>query len=482
MIDQQVFKTSRERARLKLDPEEAKNSFGYYIDIPNDWESYRCPEELIPFLGIHSTHIANFQRIVSDLGSLTEREREWTKNYVHFYENIARLLSTSGARVDFRYDIAETLFDWRTVESFIESPCKILDFGAGCGRQAVSSFFRNPDNIYTAIDSTLAAYTLQNLAFSYLDTLDNKYATYDFLDFEVSARPFPKIADASVGSRFHIPTWLAEDNVPEKYYDIIFGCHVHNELSGPDFLRFMRIAEKSLADDGVLYLRSEVTVIDPYDFFDAVDLHAIDPIKLLSEKGIVPIYSVLECAYLTTVFAREGSTHHKKALASKAPENSFTGMSKARDISVRAGSNFVKHYFEEVSKSEGKVAMIGDMIDFAKVHVKTLDFKNLIKSAFNNMFGKHAYNESSFLGAGDEPQLKKFCEYDPEIIVISSYQYPVIEEKLKQILPDSDYALRRQYWFPVVFLYKKSIVPTDEIFEKSIMGINDIEEYAKLEK
>ena len=68
---------------------------------------------------------------------------------------------------------------------------------------------------------------------------------------------------------------------------LILACHVHNELSGPDFMRLMRIVEKGLADEGIFYLRSEVSVIDPYDF-DAVDLHAIDPIKLLAKKISYP--------------------------------------------------------------------------------------------------------------------------------------------------------------------------------------------------
>jgi len=474
VIEQQVFKASREAARLELSSEEAKNSFGYYIDIPNNWESYRCPEELIPFLGIHSTHIAHFQEIIADLGPLTKEEHGWIKHYVGLYENITKLLSTTREKVDFRYDIAETLFDWRTVQKFANFPCRILDFGAGCGRQGVSAFLKNPENIYTAIDSTLAAYTIQNLVFSYLDTLNPDYHSSDFLDFEAAAKPFPKINHAPAGSRFHLPTWLAEENIPERYYDIIFACHVHNELSGPDFMRLMRIIEKGLAQDGILYLRSELTVIDPYDFFDAVDLHAIDPVKLLGGNGIVPVYSILDCAYLATVFAREDSSHHKKALKSGLSENCFTEAKRAVDISTVAGSNFVKRHFENAAKSGKKVAMIGDLIDFVKLHVKTQDYKNLLKHTFGGFFDKHMYTEKQFMEPDNDSLLKQFCEYSPDIIIISSYQYEAIEEKIKRILPNREYTVRRQYWFPVVFLYGKSVLRTDDIFNAAVLSVKDL--------
>ncbi len=72
MIDSQIFRTSRETARCKIPVKEARNSFGYYIDIPNGWETYRSPEELIGFLGIHNTHAAHFLEIIEDLIRLQE--------------------------------------------------------------------------------------------------------------------------------------------------------------------------------------------------------------------------------------------------------------------------------------------------------------------------------------------------------------------------------------------------------------------------
>ncbi len=244
MIDPEVFQTSRELARSKMPAEEARNSFGYYIDIPNDWESYKCPEELIRFLGIHSTHIYMFNELIEDLGPLADNEREWAKRYVVFCEKVTRLLCTNGASVDLRYDIAETLSDWRTILNYVKLPCHILEYGAGCGRQGISAFLRNPNNTYTAIDSTLAAYTLQNLMFSHADTLGPELTFFDFLDFETAGLAFPQINNAKPGSFFHVPAWLAEDNIPENFYDLIIAAHVHNELSKSDFLRLIKVIDK----------------------------------------------------------------------------------------------------------------------------------------------------------------------------------------------------------------------------------------------
>ena len=156
------------------------------------------------------------------------------------------------------------------------------------------------------------------------------------------------------------------------------------------------------------------------------------------------------------------------------PENSFTEIKKAVDISTRVGSNFVKYHLRNISKLEKRVAMIGDLIDFAKVHIKTHNYKDLLKSILGNFFDKHTYTEKQFLGAGNDSVLKQFREYSPDVIIISSYRYGAVEEKIKQILPEKEYSLRRQYWFPVVFLYEKSVVKTDNIFDAPILGAKDL--------
>lgn len=60
MIDKNIFYFLRDKARDKLEPKNAAESFGYYIDIPNQWENFKSPKHLINILGIHYTHVAQF--------------------------------------------------------------------------------------------------------------------------------------------------------------------------------------------------------------------------------------------------------------------------------------------------------------------------------------------------------------------------------------------------------------------------------------
>ncbi len=481
MIDSQIFRTSRETARCKIPVEEARNSFGYYIDIPNGWETYRSPEELIGFLGIHNTHAAHFLEIIEDLGPLTEKEHDWVRRYVSFYSGVARLLSSTGTSVDFKGDVAETLFDWRTIQKFTELPCRVLDYGAGCARQGTSAFLRNKDNIYTAIDSTLAGYTVQNLVLSYIDTFYTESTFFDFLDFEMAGKPFPEISKAKPGSHFHVPAWLAEANIPEKFFDVIIAAHVHNELSGPDFLRYTRVVEKGLAPDGIAYVRSELTAQDTRDYFDTIDLHGLDIVSIFREKDIVPIYSRFESAYLTTVFARKGSSHYVRATKSKAVENSFINIKTGPEISLRAGGHFIERNVQNLSTAKKQTALICNGKDAVKTILKIaligkgLEFFNrFLKPFLSVLRSREIYSEEDFLGDNKDETRKRLSDFDPDVIIIASQQLFAIEEEIKKMLPEREFPLRRHYWYPVSFLYRESINGADEIFNNPIFGPKDL--------
>lgn len=466
MIDAQVFRTSREVARCKIPPDAAKNSFGYYIDIPNGWESYRTPEELVGFLGIHTTHAAQYLEIIEDIGPLTEEERDWARRYVEFYTGIAKLLCSTGAVVEFKHDIAETVFDWRIILKFAKMPCKVLDYGAGCARQGTSSFLRNKDNVYVAVDSTLAAYTLQNLVLSGITVSDRDAKFGDFLDFEAAGKPLPDISKAERNTRFHVPAWLAEANVPEKFFDVMIAVHVHNELSGPDFLRLVNVFSKGLADDGIIYVRSELTAFDTKDYFDAVDLHGLDIIEIFRDKGIVPVFCKYESAFLTTVFARVGSAHHKNALASKAPENSFTDVSKGTEASAKAAAHFVERTAQSVAALGRRTALVGKDTQF---------FDQFISPAVGRIGVKEIFSENAFLGDNKEDTKKRLADFRPEVIIVASQQLYAIEAELRAMIPDTPFPLRRHYWYPVSFLYKESGNGTDRLFDKTIHTAEDMD-------
>jgi hypothetical protein len=464
MINNHLFKASRESARLKMDAHEAKNSFGYFIDVPNDWEGYSSPEGLIQFLGIHNTHQAFFQEILEDLYPLTDSDKKWIFSYVEFYEQISRLITTTDMRVDLKHDIAESIFDWQRILQHVELPCRILDFGAGCSRQGVSAYFRNSKIIYTAVDSIMASYTIQDLVLSYLKTLNSDFSFYDFLDYEEAGKPFPDISKASPSSSYHVPLWLAESNLPKKFYDVIIASHVHNELSEPDFLRLTRLIDKTLAPDGIVYVRSELIMMSTADFFDAVNLHGRDIVSILSAMGIIPVYCKYESNYMTTIFARKGSTHHKNALASNAPEHSFMKVNKAMTVSWRTSWHFMRRTLHEIRVNKSKVIFIGGNYLISRF------LFSIVGLGINE---KVIYSEKSFMEdktKGFHDGLKKF---NPDAVVILSRKWPAIKHQVEVIFGDI-FSLRRHHLFPVIFMQLNGRKREDLIFTKPIFGLKDL--------
>jgi len=446
MIDAKILKVSRDAARSKLDERVAKESFGYFIDIANAWEAYRSPEELLYYFGIHKTHESQYLQILNDFGQFTAGEREWAIRYVEFYDRLGRMLSTTGTRHELQFDLAETAFDWRTVLKFKSLPARILDFGAGGGRQCLSAFLRHPDNIYTGVDSVLASYVVQNLVYSFIDALRPKAGFVDFLDSETAGLPLPRIEDAEPGMLFHVPGWFEKDPLPSRFYDIIMACHVHNELSGSDFLRLMGAVEKCLADEGIFYVRSELGVRHPKNYFDAVDMHAIDIVNWLAERSIVPVYCTYSCAFQTTVFARERSSHHQMAQASKARDRQFHGLRNSLDMSIRAGQHFVLRTLDWLADNNKRTLLLGSDTDI---------FAKLVDPNMEKIHEKLVFNEAD-ANRADGAFVEKIRAFDPEVIVAvsSSNNFFHMADKAKAGVGKS-YAVTTHHIMPVCFVFRE---------------------------
>jgi hypothetical protein len=465
MIDSQIFRVCRERARDSLPIEVARNSFGYYIDVPNTWESYYSPEELATFLGIHFTHAAHFDQIRNDLGPLSGAEKKWIREYVGIINSVEKLLTTTAGRPNLKYDLAETIYDWRTILKFVNLPCRILDYGAGCGRQGISAFLHHRDNIYTAIDSTLAAYTVQNLVFSYLDTLVERQSFRELLDFQFNGDALPKVSEAKLGDRFHIPAWLGEANMPERYFDLIIAAHVHNELSRDDFLRLVYAIDKGLADDGVVYVRSEQYYTDARDFFDSVDLHGLGMTNVLSEKGLVPVYCKTECAYLTVVYARNGSHWHKKAKGMKDPDYGFHEFNNVSDQGFKAGQNYVCRHLQQTADLRLRTVIIGDPGSFHD------SFKKCAKEIRKPLL----LSEQEVNAMGDDELRKILLEFNPQNVIISSHSCGAMEGRIRNLLQQQiEFRLRCHYWYPIVFLFTDMIGRPDPVFDQDIHVLADL--------
>lgn len=466
MIDANILKVSRDNARAKLEEKVAAESFGYFIDIANAWETYRSPEELLYYFGIHKTHESQYTQILNDFGSLSEGEREWARRYVEFYDRLGRLLSTTGARHELQFDLAETAFDWRTVLKFKSLPARILDFGAGGGRQCLSAFLRHPDNLYTGVDSVLASYTVQNLVYSYLDSLRPTSRFIDLLDHETAGIAAPSIEQGGPGAIFHVPGWFEKDPLPSRFYDVIMACHVHNELSGSDFLRLMAAVDKCLADDGIFYVRSELGVRYPKNYFDAIDMHAIDIVRWLEKHSIVPVYCEYACAFQTTVFARRGSSHHRRAEASAMRENQFHDLRDSLDMSIRAGQHFVLRTIDWIAANKKRALLLGRDTDI---------FGKLVEPNLHKIQDRLVFREADAERA-DPGFQQKVRAFDPEVIVAvgSGNNFFPMAEKAKAIV-GKEYAVTTHHIMPACFAFREMQTPQDALLSTgSVRSMADV--------
>ena len=215
-----------------------------------------------------------------------------------------------------------------------------------------------------------------------------------------------------------------------------------------------------------LVLVTELTAFDTKDYFDAVDLHGLDIIEIFRSQGIVPVFCKYESAFLTTVFARVGSAHHKNALASKAPENSFTDVSKGTEASAKAAAHFVERTAQSVAALGKRTALIGKDTQFFDQFISPVEARIGVKEIFS---------EDDFLGDNKEDTKRRLADFRPEVIIVGSQQLYAIEAELRAMIPDTTFPLRRHYWYPVSFLYKESGNGTDKLFGKTIHTAKDID-------
>ncbi|MDP7425179.1 MAG: hypothetical protein QF394_07145 [Rhodospirillales bacterium] len=485
MIDPTIFRASRDAARNQLSIGKAQSSFGYHIDVDNLWESYRSGEDLVRWFGIHSTHIHQFQEIIEDLGYLTKTEWKFAEEFANFYDQLTRIFTTTGFRSDLKFDLAETLFDWRVILKFVELPARILDFGAGGGRQNVSSFLHHRENQYTSVESTLNAYTVQNQVQALINIIAPEIQTVDFLDYQTSGLKFPNIASTNQGGCFHLPAWLTSDLLPEKFFDLILACHVHNELSQDDFMRLIALVSLGLSENGIFYIRSELGVYDTRDFMDSVDLHGIDIVEELAKNDIIPIYSTYECAFQTTVFARKTSSrfnwlHRIRSSTLTFLYNSFApkisrnkgqdDMQSSKELSSKAGVTHALRNLRLLIFSRNKIVFcVEDRLPFYKRAILKLFVTILAVTIIKS----RVYNVSYILSNRSECR-RTFSEFASDIVVIVSNHQDALEKIIRDSLLQDNFVTRKFYWQPFRFLCRKPLKSVDPIFRGSIYNATSI--------
>lgn len=155
-------------------------------------------------------------------------------------------------------------------------PRRILDFGAGHGRQAnlLRDGIASGDITYTAMDITPACYLVQRLYFRLLGL-----NVTDYIDLETPpATPRDLAALAAPGSARHLPAWRF-DLLARDSQDMVIAVQVLREMSKPALMVALGHIHRVLKPGGAFYIRDHVGFHNP----NAVDLDAA-----LAAQGFIP--------------------------------------------------------------------------------------------------------------------------------------------------------------------------------------------------
>ncbi|MCX7017130.1 MAG: class I SAM-dependent methyltransferase [Candidatus Sumerlaeota bacterium] len=120
---------------------------------------------------------------------------------------------------------------------------RILDFGAGYGRQANLWTQRHPEIVYVAMDAIPLSYCLQHLYYSHLRS--------SYSDYVLAASPFRVREEPGV---YHLPTWR-HDLLPSGFFDMVVCVQVLQELSPKLLLHILDVFWRVLRPGGALYVR-----------------------------------------------------------------------------------------------------------------------------------------------------------------------------------------------------------------------------------
>jgi SAM-dependent methyltransferase len=162
-----------------------------------------------------------------------------------------------------------TALDYAFVNALPQPPRRkiqrILDFGAGFGRQVNLWWQKNPGLSFTGMDGIETAYCLQNLYYGFFTSRVHEYAT-DPDRFQIAA-------DEGI---YHVPTWR-HDLLPSGFYDLITCVQVLAEINETLVKHMLEVFARVLKPGGALYLRDHENRWQP--------AHKLNVDAILSEMG-----------------------------------------------------------------------------------------------------------------------------------------------------------------------------------------------------
>ncbi len=500
MIDKDIFLSDRAAAKARLPKEKSWDSYGYYIDTANSWENIKSPTSLSSHYAIHKTHEYAYQEISFDVSwdGISKAEKDYIVAYNTLLDQTINTIHTNQYAPELKYDFIELLTDWRIINKYVKNPKVAYDFGAGCGRQLFGThFWQHSCKKYVAIDASYAGYCAQESLFN---TFSVKNSSIEFIDLfhylyhpssldlntaidkYLSAEP-----DSNKLSILHLPAWFNYlESIPEKSIDLIFACHVHNELSKSDFLRLIALVKKGLSDKGIFYVRSELKAWNPKSYDGVIDMHAVDIIETLAEDNIEVVYTEYISGFQTTIFSRSNKKNIeekqskfdlKEELLTKYSRKIINRLNNTKNyIYKKSPLNALNNRFKIYPNNRYQLKELNNSEKSAYycAHNNIIKWVERIKDKnYKAYYFYHAEGEKSFNEWGiplslifeDNANLSsndsKNDLNDIDVIIICSQDFKAIEDSI-----NFDYSVRIQYTYPVVFLFKNG----NEINSKDLLN------------
>lgn len=439
MIIPANFNVLRSRAIDKLPKETKYDSFGYHIDVQSQWEHVYSNTELLYYLGIHLTHESRFSELCFDLKAMKSNLfKKQATFHLEIIEATSKIISTNKSDYpNIKYDLGELFMDWDFIRDICGEIKVSLDFGAGCGRQLIG-LLHNCKHFHTlyAIDASTNGYMTQNCLYTACDILGH-VEFIDLLDYEQSGALENGVSrvngeNSKKPKVVHVPAWTDYSHIRDKSLDIIFACHVHNELSKSDFLRLMELADTKIRDGGYFYIRSELGIWGDNFYEDSVMYHAIDPVEKLSSFG----FEVIKCRHVggfqTTLFQRRSS----------ARRGLMTSVKKLNPFEKASYASFAN--FKECSFAAAKDYNVNNLCRVAA------EYKNKVIYVQGTYADLDVFFPTNLLNSFKVVSVEEFNGQinDDEVLVIANHDFHSVEnmvarEKLAK-------RTRLQYTFPLV--------------------------------
>ncbi|HTB07967.1 MAG TPA: class I SAM-dependent methyltransferase [Bacteroidia bacterium] len=226
-----------------------KRGVKYKEGKPEDFYSYNGPQDLVKWMGWFDV---NFTTYLPDslTGPLINKSFETDKRIINElglkfeFPNYAASSGINNAH-DFIYPQFYPVPERQKIKT-------VLDFGAGCGRQANLWATSSDDMTYVGMDAIPNSYCLQHLYYSHLGV-----KLYDYMD-----NPEIFSFDSNKKGIYHIPTWRY-DLLPDGYFDMVICVQVLQELNTTLVETMLTQFHRILKPGGMLYIRDHATKWQP---------------------------------------------------------------------------------------------------------------------------------------------------------------------------------------------------------------------------